>query len=251
MKSLILIDDSKAVNKRNSILIKGLRFFETVTTYSDSSKAFEDIEFQFLKDVRSLPDIIFLDLEMPHMDGFNFLHKYGQLVNKLSPDEKSLIVIVSDHLCEYRNLDKTNSFKYAGVVDHLKKPIDEEDIVAILEEYCVDFNSKNKLGVFSKIGFSTDSLKEILPEFFEEVNEDVLSMMREYLRNNIEGVRKMAHKIKGTASSFRADLISKEAQLIEEYIDSDRNQGLDAMIASLEKAILVSRDYAKDSLDAD
>ncbi len=137
MQKVLLLDDSKAVNNMNEALLKSMELFEEIHKYSNASEALE-----YLKvNSNALPEFIFLDLSMPKVDGFDFLENYVQLklgVNSKCPPR---IIIVSDQLFENNNIDNTKKFKLIGVVNHLRKPMDKEDILDIMEEYIEELDS--------------------------------------------------------------------------------------------------------------
>lgn len=131
---VLLIDDSQAVNRINKVLLSELNVFNEIIDFTDAKEAFDYIDETSDRDDEDLPDIIFLDLVMPEMDGFAFLDEYIELESIIKSDFKPLIVIVSDHL-EFNNFDKTKRYKSYGVVEHLRKPIDTEDIEELLEDH--------------------------------------------------------------------------------------------------------------------
>src|SRR5258708_13831690 len=65
-----------------------------------------------------LPDIIFLDLSMPVMDGWEFLEEYSQLRGKLTKDI-ALFIVSSSITPEEVERSKT----YAAVTDFFIKPL--------------------------------------------------------------------------------------------------------------------------------
>ena len=136
LQKVLLIDDSKAVNNMSEALLKSMDLFNEIHKYSDATEALDYLK----NNISALPELIFLDLNMPFVDGFDFLDSYTTLMNGKDPDENPIIIIVSDHLFEHRNLDQTNKFKSVGVVNHLKKPMDKEDILGIMEEYFEDLD---------------------------------------------------------------------------------------------------------------
>lgn len=140
IKKILLIDDSKAINRRNESLLKGTGLFEEIVTFSDPKEALSSLKNELKKGKTALPNIIFLDLEMPEMDGFNFLEDYIQLKEVIDSDFKPLVVIVSAHL-DFKNFDKSKRYKTYGVLDHIKKPIDLEDINSLLEEHFQQLNT--------------------------------------------------------------------------------------------------------------
>jgi CheY-like chemotaxis protein len=134
--NVLLIDDSRAINNRNESLLKSMNLFNEINKYSYPTEALDFIKNETDGvDNKLLPDLIFLDISMPGMDAFAFLDKYSRLDNVVDSDFLPKIIIVSDHLLENRNLDHTNKYKTVGVVDHIKKPMDKEDVLSVLEEH--------------------------------------------------------------------------------------------------------------------
>ena len=71
------------------------------------------------------PDIIFLDINMPIMDGFEFLAE--KEANNMCPDSKVVIVTSSLRPC-----DREKSNEFTSVVDFLEKPLSYPKIEDIL-----------------------------------------------------------------------------------------------------------------------
>lgn len=122
-KKILVIDDSES----NLLLINSI--FEEdneieVIVESNSSKALADIK-------KTMPDLILLDLMMPHIDGFQLLDKIkGDVEISSIP-----IIIVSARLDSEA---KKITSKY-GVVDYIEKPISldliEEKIYKIFNNF--------------------------------------------------------------------------------------------------------------------
>lgn len=130
VKSILLIDDSKAINSRNENLLKSMGFFEEIHQYTRASEAIE-----FLKmNANALPEIILLDISMPEVDGFDFLDEYINLKELTKAHYSPVIAILSANL-DFDNFTKSKNYKSYGVLDHIKKPLDKEDIINLLEEH--------------------------------------------------------------------------------------------------------------------
>lgn len=132
VKKVLLLDDSKAVNLRNINLLKEINFCDEIVSLTDPREAIEYLSIGLKNE--DLPDFIFLDLSMPEMDGFNFLDQYIKITKKANSNFKPHIVIVSDYL-DFKNFDKSKEYKSYGVIDHIRKPIDKEDITNLIEEH--------------------------------------------------------------------------------------------------------------------
>ena len=70
-------------------------------------------------DEDKLPDIIFLDLNMPVMDGWEFLNEFIKIKNSLH--KKITLYVVSSSI-DPRDLERAKSFNL--VTDYLIKPIE-------------------------------------------------------------------------------------------------------------------------------
>jgi len=76
-----------------------------------------------------LPEVIFLDLSMPVLDGWGFLEEYIDLKPKLS--KKITLYIISTSVSP---LDFEKAKKYSDVTDFIVKPLAKERFVEIIKE---------------------------------------------------------------------------------------------------------------------
>lgn len=76
-----------------------------------------------------LPDIIFLDLNMPVMDGWEFLGEFIKIKNNF--DKKITLYVVSSSI-DPRDLERAKSFNM--VTDYLIKPIELKKFEKIFEK---------------------------------------------------------------------------------------------------------------------
>lgn len=132
-KNVLLIDDSISSNQYNRILIEELDIAENIVLKNSADQALQYLgggeQANYPK-----PNLILLDLAMPQMDGFMFLDEYAKLPVEATNNWKIVLAIVSDFL-DQENFEKSKQFKSLGVLEHIKKPLDKEDIVNLLEEY--------------------------------------------------------------------------------------------------------------------
>jgi len=80
-------------------------------------------------DVASLPDVIFLDINMPIMDGWEFLGAYLLLKPRIG---KNIVIYIVSSSIDIRDLDKARSI--SEVSDYIIKPISNKRLVSIFSE---------------------------------------------------------------------------------------------------------------------
>lgn len=76
-----------------------------------------------------LPDIIFLDLNMPVMDGWEFLGEFIKIKNNF--DKKIILYVVSSSI-DPKDLERAKSFNL--ITDYLIKPIELKKFEQIFEK---------------------------------------------------------------------------------------------------------------------
>ena len=120
---VLLIDDNTIDNFVNKKLIEMTGFASQVEMFESAHSALN-----YLKSAKKadLPDIIFLDIMMPVMDGFQFLEQF----EKLSADVKNKCKIIMLSTSEsFQDLNKANKNKL--VQKFLNKPLNEPVLSAI------------------------------------------------------------------------------------------------------------------------
>jgi response regulator RpfG family c-di-GMP phosphodiesterase len=76
------------------------------------------------------PDVILLDIQMPLMDGFDFLNKYEGLPEKYR--QNCHIIMVSSSL-DYGDISKARA--NSQVLELLKKPLNIDELISLLNEH--------------------------------------------------------------------------------------------------------------------
>lgn len=119
MLDLILcVDDDPITLMLCKKVITKHSFSNTIITAKNGEEALEYFNSIINKEENKLPDLIFLDLNMPVMDGWEFLDLFS--TNKYSEVNSTKIVVLSSTI-DPEDLQKSK--KYPMVIDFLSKPI--------------------------------------------------------------------------------------------------------------------------------
>ena len=129
IKKVMLIDDDEIHSNLCYELILKSGITESVSIYNDAEEALQYIE----KNAGSsdeLPDLIFLDINMPFMDGWEFLDAYEALKVKV---EKQIVLILLTSSVYKNDIEKAKQYK--SVVEYIKTPISINKLLETKEEY--------------------------------------------------------------------------------------------------------------------
>lgn len=127
IESVLLVDDDSITNFINERLIKKLNITEEVKISVNGREALKYIH--EASQSSSCPELIFLDINMPVMNGLEFLQSYSQG----SYCEKKPIIIILSSSSNRHDFDELN--KYPSVCGFVDKPLTEEKVKFILKEY--------------------------------------------------------------------------------------------------------------------
>ncbi|MCF8465267.1 MAG: response regulator [Flavobacteriales bacterium] len=128
LNCVLLIDDDVPTNYYNKKVIEQIDCAEHVETCISAKAALEFLKSDFDDGAQPKPDLIFLDINMPGMDGWEFLDSY----NELSDDVKGQIVIVM--LSTSVNTDDEGKALQKGVEGFVRKPLFKDSLTRIIEE---------------------------------------------------------------------------------------------------------------------
>ncbi len=124
----MLIDDNEIDNLINQKMIEAAAITENIYTHTGAKSAIEflrNMEKMELAD-KVLPDVIFLDIDMPLMDGFQFLDEFENLAAMTR--KKCKIIMLTSSI---NPQDFNRSKKYPNVRIYLNKPLSHDNILKI------------------------------------------------------------------------------------------------------------------------
>ncbi|MDY8138009.1 response regulator [Aquimarina sp. 2201CG5-10] len=114
---VLLIDDDKATNFFNQRVVTRHDGFDKVNTVQSGMAALEYLNNVGKKDTVK-PDLIFLDINMPAMNGWEFLIEFSKLNEKITNNIKVILLSTSSNPDDVRA-----SIKNHSVDDFINKPL--------------------------------------------------------------------------------------------------------------------------------
>ncbi|HOS47961.1 MAG TPA: response regulator [Bacteroidia bacterium] len=124
-KLVMVIDDTLIDQFVAERMIKLYGFSENVIVFDSGIKALEYFSRQDLLE-EDIPQVIFLDIRMPEMDGFEFLEEYANLSDELK--SKMKVVMLTSSLDKN---DYDRGLKNPYVMHFLNKPLDEDQLTKL------------------------------------------------------------------------------------------------------------------------
>jgi len=129
LKCILLVDDSEAFNYIHQMAIEDLACADSIAVAGNGEEA---LEYLLSCDAAEnvMPELILLDINMPAMDGWEFLKAYEQLDNSIK--QLITIVMVSTSM---NPSDKEKAECIPEVSSFLNKPLEVNDISSILHQF--------------------------------------------------------------------------------------------------------------------
>lgn len=131
LKRIILIDDDEATNYLHRMIIEKADCAEEIVVFTEAIKALDYLKSSTDGEHPS-PSMILLDINMPVMNGWEFLDEYNNL-----PDEMKADVIVFMLSTSLNPVDRQKALEYNGVEGFKSKPLTSGMLMKIIEDHFV------------------------------------------------------------------------------------------------------------------
>lgn len=128
VKSVCIIDDDKVYTFGIKKIIKSYLPENNVIAFENGKKALEGIE-EMIRSGEELPDFILLDIDMPEMNGWEFLNEFEAI--RTNVDKKIEVFVISSRI----DASKEDLYKIEWdekVSDFIKKPVQASALKKLL-----------------------------------------------------------------------------------------------------------------------
>jgi CheY-like chemotaxis protein len=125
----LLVDDDQTTNYLNRKLLERLAISDTVLVAENGQQALNLLTDYCQEATPSCPALLFLDVKMPVMNGFEFLEAYHKLP---WAQERNIVIVVLTTSLHPQDVQRVAELPVAGF---LSKPLTQEKVNQILQKH--------------------------------------------------------------------------------------------------------------------
>jgi len=129
--TILLVDDDETTNFLHRRLLSRLEVAPNIAIATNGEEALHYLQDKCQASASNpeCPLLVFLDIKMPVMDGFEFLQEYENIVANLNPDIRIIVLSSSSNAADLERLKKfSKEYKYYS------KPLSAEIIKEVITD---------------------------------------------------------------------------------------------------------------------
>lgn len=127
-KTICIIDDDELYKLLLKKTINNLKGKTEVISYANGQEAIHGL-LENKSNPSKLPDTILLDINMPVMDGWEFMEEYLSIQEEFS---KSMVIYIASSSIAHQDIEKSKTYK--EISGYLIKPIVKSTVASLLNE---------------------------------------------------------------------------------------------------------------------
>ncbi|MFA5072624.1 MAG: PAS domain S-box protein [Nitrospirota bacterium] len=236
----ILLVEDHLINQKVA-----LKMFEKLgyaaETVADGMQAIKTLE-------TSVYDLVFMDIQMPEMNGYEATRVIRDRTSKVL-DHAVPVIAMTAHAMQGDH-DKC---KTAGMNDYLTKPINIEVLRDLIEAYVRGpsahvrdaFQTADEKPLVEKSIFDQKELRnrldgdeklirEIMAYFLKTFPGQIADLQKAVKTNNYKRIILLSHTIKGAAANISANVLGKDAALLEDAGHEENFKECNRLIHAME-----------------
>jgi CheY-like chemotaxis protein len=124
--TVCIVDDDDIYQFTTTILLRKTELVNKIVVFSNGLKAIDFLK-EEMGNRENIPDILLLDVNMPVMDGWEFLEEYLLIRSKLP---KSVVIYMVSSSVDERDVLRAKSI--SALSGYLVKPISSENLMDII-----------------------------------------------------------------------------------------------------------------------
>jgi len=128
-KSVLLVDDDPTINFVHKLFLTEWEVTDQIYTAANGQEALDFLE-QSEDFGQQPPSMILLDINMPVMNGFEFLEAYEHL-----PESKKASVIMAMLTTSLHEKDRNKASKFINLDNYMSKPLEKEQLMKVIDKY--------------------------------------------------------------------------------------------------------------------
>lgn len=125
----MIIDDDEIHNYLFSKRLINVGFTDDVIEFTKASEALKYLQ-ENIESQEKLPDVIFLDLQMPVFDGWDFINDYEGIKARTS---KNILLFTLSSSVNPKDLNRSNNSPI--VIEYIHKPLMEDELFVMKDRY--------------------------------------------------------------------------------------------------------------------
>ena len=127
LNKILLIDDDTINNFLNQKVIQVADVAKEVDIFTTAEDAIHFLDSWCVQLRNKCPELILLDISMPHLDGFDFIQIYNKL--KFKKEATTIAILTSSQ--DSRDIMKARAL---GIEHYLVKPLDEKSLLSLINK---------------------------------------------------------------------------------------------------------------------
>jgi len=188
---LLLVDDNEDNRNLLCLYLRNTPF--TIVTAENGAEAVRIFK-------HSPVDLVFMDIEMPVMDGYEATRQMRHWEKEQALEETPIIALTAHAFVRFRK-----KCMAAGCSDYLTKPVRRDTLIHTISSHLSlkqvePRQTKNKAEFHGPPEVCLDpKIKKLLPQFLENKRQDAEHLLEILQSGDMDALRKLSHTVKGTS----------------------------------------------------